>query len=102
MPSSPDETIDLETRVVASDRQITSQLGDESIILDLDKGVYFGLDAIGSRIWTMLETPCSAREVCDVLQQEYEVAPAECEEAILALFQDLHGRALIESADEVC
>lgn len=92
---SPGE-INLDSCVVVVSDQITSQLGDESVILGLNDGMYYGLDAIGTRIWALLGKPRSVREICEIIQEEYEVLPAACEEAVLALLRDLNTRALVE------
>lgn len=96
MSHSSPEAIDLGSCMVVASNQITSQLGDESVILGLDDGMYYGLDAIGTRVWALMEQPRLVRDICDVIQQEYDVQPAECEEAVLALLRDLEAKALIE------
>ena len=93
--SNPDE-ISLDSCMVVTSDQITSQLGDESVILNLSDGMYYGLDLIGTRIWGLLDRPRAVREICGVIQDEYEVGPAECEQAVLALLRDLNARALVE------
>jgi hypothetical protein len=93
--SSPQE-VSLDSRVVVSSDQITSRLGDESVMLSLNDGMYYGLDSIGTRIWGMLDRPRSVREICQVIQEEYDVEAPACEQAVLALLQDLKGRDLVE------
>ena len=88
--------INLDTCLVVASDQITSQLGDESVILGLSDGMYYGLDAIGTRIWGLLDCPQSARRICEALREDYEVQAVECEDAVLALLRDLKTRALIE------
>lgn len=90
------EAIDPHARFVVSDKQITSQLGDESVILDLTDGIYYGLDSIGTRIWTELESPRSVEELRDLLLRDYDVEPGACEEAVIELVRDLEARGLIE------
>jgi hypothetical protein len=70
MSRPPSETIDFQSRFVVTEQQITSQLGDESVILDLSDGIYYGLDPIGTRIWNLLESPRSVQDLCDQLQEE--------------------------------
>ncbi len=48
MSNSASGLIDWESRFVVTDQQITSQLGDESVILALNEGIYYGLDEIGN------------------------------------------------------
>ena len=96
MTSSRSEEISVDTCAVVVSDQITSQLGDESVVLGLKDGIYYGLDPIGTRIWGLLDCPRTVRQICDVIQSEYEVGTSECEKAVLALMRDLHARALIE------
>lgn len=91
-----DDAIDLQSRFVVTDKQITSQLGDESVILELTEGVYYGLDPIGTRIWNLLASPLSVADICDKLQEEYDVQPGDCGQAVIALVADLEARGLIE------
>ena len=47
------------------------------------------LNEIGSRIWTLLEQPRCVAEVCSLLQEEYDVRPDICQQAVLAFLTDL-------------
>jgi hypothetical protein len=100
MPSSEPDLRNTNARFVVADTQITSQLGDESVILELKDGVYYGLDAIGTRVWNMLVTPCSIGEIGDSLCQDYDVDADTCRRAIDELVRDLLARGLIVAADE--
>jgi hypothetical protein len=87
----------LETAVaVASDQQISSQLGDETVILDLEDGVYYGLDPVGTSIWRLLQEPRPIAEIRDRIVEEYDVDPERCERELLALLRDLAERRLID------
>jgi hypothetical protein len=96
MSNSASGLIDWESRFVVTDQQITSQLGDESVILGLNEGIYYGLDEIGTRIWTQLQSPRSINEICDNLAQDFDVERATCGEAVTALLQDMEARGLLE------
>ncbi len=47
--------------------QISCDLAGEAPILNLKSGVYFGLDAVGARIWSLLQKPVMLAEICDAL-----------------------------------
>lgn len=96
MPNSNSEHISLESSLVVSGDQITSQLGDESVMLSLKDGIYYGLDALGTRIWGLMKQPRSVREICETIEGEYDVQPDACEQAVLALLRDLEARNLVE------
>ena len=90
-----------DTRLVLSDEQVSTALGDETVILGMRDGVYYGLDAVGARVWALLATPRRVSELVGTITREFDVAPHECERDVLALLDDLSARELIrEEPDE--
>lgn len=89
------EILTAESTIVASRDQISSDVAGETVILDLKGGVYFGLDPIGSRIWSMVQLPVTVAEICDTLTKEYDVDAAQCERDVIALLEELAERALV-------
>jgi hypothetical protein len=82
--------------VVAAKDQVSSDLGGEVAILDLKAGVYYGLDAVGARIWSLIQEPRTVNEILNILLEEYEVEPERCERDLLVLLQRLAEEGLIE------
>ena len=82
--------------VVAAERQVSCDLAGEAVILKLDAGMYYGLDPIGARIWELIQEPMTVKDIRDVLLQEYEVAPEQCESELLALLENLVVEGLID------
>jgi hypothetical protein len=81
---------------VAAKDQASSDLGGEMAILDLKAGVYYGLDAVGARIWSLIQEPRTVNEIRDILLEEYEVEPEHCERDLLALLRRLADEGLVE------
>jgi Coenzyme PQQ synthesis protein D (PqqD) len=81
---------------VAAKDQVSSDLGGEVAILDLKAGVYYGLDAVGARIWSLIQEPRNVNEIRDILLEEYEVEPERCERDLLVLLQRLADEGIIE------
>lgn len=71
------------------------QVGEETVVLDLASGTYFGLDRVGARLWHLLGEGKTLSEICNVMLDEYEVSREELERDALALAQDLAARNLI-------
>lgn len=74
------------------------QLGEETVILDLASGTYFGLDPVGTSIWQLMESGKTLREVCDSMMKDYEVSREDIERDVLTLATNLRERGLIETA----
>jgi hypothetical protein len=71
------------------------QVGDETVILDLKSGRYFGLDPVGTRIWHLMVEGKALAEVCDAIAAEYDVTRAEAERDLQQLLSDLKTEGLI-------
>lgn len=87
------------TIVVARD-QVFSNLDEEVAILGLKKGVYYGLNPVGARIWNLIQEPRTVAEVRDAILEEYEVELDRCERDLLALLENLAAEGLIEVRNE--
>ena len=58
---------------VAADDVLATHFADEAVILDLRDGVYYGLDAVGARIWRLLERPISIHDLREAIVSEFDV-----------------------------
>jgi hypothetical protein len=92
--------ISLNSTVVVAEGQVSSDLGGEVAILSLKNGVYYGLDAVGARIWELIQGPRTVNEIRDVLLEEYDVEPERCERDLFVLLDQLATENLIEVKDE--
>lgn len=86
----------LSSYVKVPDGVIHRDLQGEAVLLNLNTGVYFGLDAIGTKIWNLLQEGRSLQQVLDVILQEYEVTDAQGREDLLKLVSQMQEKGLIE------
>ena len=86
--------------VVAADEQISSDLGGESVILNMKTGVYHGLNEVGARVWDLIEKPKAVKDVKQVLLQEYEVEADVCTNDLFLLLNNLKTAGLIKVTNE--
>ena len=78
--------------------QVYAELGGELAILDSKSGVYYGLDPVGARVWSLILEWKTGAEIRATLLEEYDVEPAQLDGDILHLFNDLMAKGLIEVA----
>ena len=86
--------------VVVSDEQVSTSLGDETVILGMGDGVYYGLDAVGARVWALLVTPRRVSELVRAVVVEFDVTPEQCERDVVALLDDLSERRLVREVPD--
>lgn len=75
---------------------LESDVGEEIVALDVNQGQCYGLNAVGSRVWRLLDTPMSIHSICGALQDEYEVEPEVCHEEVSRLLIELQSEGLVE------
>jgi hypothetical protein len=64
--------IDPTARLTRSPNIISTEVDGEMVLMSIEDGKYFGLDAIGSEIWRRLEEPKSADALTAELQDHFE------------------------------
>lgn len=82
--------------IVAVQEQVSSNLAEESVILNLKSGIYYGLNAVGSWIWSRIQEPQSVSGLVEAIASEYDITPDRCQQDLFALLQDLFAAQLIE------
>lgn len=85
----------LDQRVVIPPTVMFRELDGESVLLNLDSERYFGLDAVGTRIWVTLAEAGGVRAGYARLLDEFEVEPAQLERDLEALLADLAAQGLV-------
>ncbi|HEX8172860.1 MAG TPA: PqqD family protein [Thermoanaerobaculia bacterium] len=84
-----------DSRFAVRDGVMFNRVGDELVLLDLDRGIYLGLDAVGSRFWELITGGASIAEAVETMLAEYDVARDELEADLAGLLAELEQHALI-------
>ena len=66
-------TIPLSSTFSISTEVLSQEVSGETVLLDLQSESYFGLDAVGTRIWQLLQENNRLQQVVDVMLEEYDV-----------------------------
>jgi len=70
--------------LTASSAVSFTDLDDEAVLLNVDTGLYYGLDPVAADLWRLLLTGASQYELCQALVDKYDV---ESERAALDVAQ---------------
>lgn len=92
-------TISFSDRVVIPDGVLISNLQEESVILNLDSERYFGLDDVGTRFLSVLNTSDSIEAAYEVLRAEYDVDAAALRLDLLEMVEDLVKQGILIRAN---
>ena len=89
-------TISFSDRVRVPDGVLISNLQNEAVILNLDSERYFGLDDVGTRMFSVLTTSDSIEAAYEVLRDEYDVNADVLRRDLVTLVQHLVEQGLVE------
>ena len=88
--------LDLNSAVAVSSSQASSELLGEVVILELESGVYYGLNETGSLIWSLLQSGKSLVEIQELILAEYDIEPEQCTRYIIKLVEKLEAKGLVQ------
>lgn len=75
---------------------LVRELAGESVLLDLRSESYFGLDAVGTRMWQALVEAGSLEGALAALEGVWEVEPARLRRDLAELVDQLATQGLVE------
>ncbi|MQP65969.1 PqqD family peptide modification chaperone [Niveispirillum sp. SYP-B3756] len=78
-----------------ADGLLTASIDEELLMMSVEQGRYFNLNAVGSRIWELLAEPMSVDGLTDALTAEYDVDPAEARREVERFLGALRERGLL-------
>jgi Coenzyme PQQ synthesis protein D (PqqD) len=81
--------------VVAAKDQVSCDLAGEAVILNLKSGIYYGLNPVGARVWSLIQQPQTVRTVLETLLEEFDVELNRCQRDLFALLEDMASKDLI-------
>ncbi|MEM6705642.1 MAG: PqqD family protein [Acidobacteriota bacterium] len=79
---------------------IFEDFGDETILIHLDTGFYYSLDATGMAVWDLLSSRFTTEEVCSRLDDDYEHAGNEMQEAVETFLGKLLEEGLVRESEQ--
>jgi hypothetical protein len=80
---------------VVTANQLSTELGDEVVILGLHDSVYYGLSQVGTRVWQLLQTPRTLDDLVTALVAEYDVSRERVAADLQRLLSELQTRGLV-------
>ena len=85
----------LDASLAPSPDAFATSVGDETVLLHVKSGLYFGMNEVGSRIWQAVCDGRAARAECKVIAEEFGVAESDVEADALAFLSDLEANKII-------
>ena len=93
-------SVSFDQKLVVTPDTLINVIEGESVLLNLKSENYFGLDQIGTRMWTLLTTSDSIQAAYEALLDEYDVSADELRKDMQDLIEKLIANGLLEVVGE--
>jgi hypothetical protein len=87
--------LDLDTKLRQGQDHVATSIGDETAVMSIKRGRYYAVGSVAERIWQILETPASPREITERLLEEYDITPEQCAREIDVFLNELIEEGLV-------
>ncbi len=89
-------TVPLESTLSLQQDVLLRELGDETILLNIEAGLYFSLDPIGTRLLSLASQADSIQLAFEQLLEEYDVPEEVLRQDLVVLIEELVRANLIK------
>jgi hypothetical protein len=90
-----DSTLTLASTLTVPEDVLYQELHGEGVLLNLKTGVYFGLDAVGRRMFELIQAKGTLQPVLDTMLAEYDVTQEQCVTDLLTLVTEMEKHGLV-------
>jgi hypothetical protein len=84
-----------EDRLLRINDLFSTELDEETVLMSIEAGAYYGLGGVARNIWKELKNPISFSELVDCLQNEYCVARETCVSDLQEFLAELELEGLL-------
>ena len=82
-------TITPDTVIRQTDSQVQADIDGEVVMMSIEKGSYYMLNEVGSRIWEIVQQPTSVADICSQIVAEFDVTAEQCEPDVIKLVDEM-------------
>jgi hypothetical protein len=87
-------------RLVCGESVVSAELDGEAVLLNVDTGLYFGLDAVGTMIWTALSEGSSQEEIIELILSRFDATPEVVRADVTEFLDTLAAKGLVRSGGQ--
>lgn len=85
-----------ETEVRCRSHVLFRDLGGEAVLLDRQKGTYFGLNEVGTVIWDLAKDGARLGSIHDALSERFAEDPERIWNDLVGIVSDMESHGLLE------
>ena len=86
----------LQLRVRVPGQVLMRQVGEEMVMLNLERENYYGLDPVGARLMLIAESGATLEQISERLLEEFDAAPEQVRGDVQRVAAELLAAGLLE------
>lgn len=75
---------------------LANEVGNDTVMMSIDKGKYYGTNKTGSYIWKVLEQPMTFGDLCSQLAADFNITEDKCAAEVVPFIEQLSNESIIE------
>jgi hypothetical protein len=84
-----------EDRLSRTENMLSTDLDQETVLMSIDAGAYYGMAGPARSIWEKLATPMTFSALVDLLVEEYAITPEACAADLQKFLGDMEREGLL-------
>ncbi|MBL8482026.1 MAG: lasso peptide biosynthesis PqqD family chaperone [Rhodocyclaceae bacterium] len=84
--------------VVRNPDLVATDMDGETVMMSVERGEYYGLKGVGSRVWELLAQPASVTDLAQTICAEYAIDEPACRADLADFIDDLLKNGLVRAA----
>jgi hypothetical protein len=90
-------SLTLDTRIVRLPDLIASEMDGDLVMMSIERGEYYGISGVGTRIWELVEQPASLAQIASTIHAEFDIDAPSCERDVLQFVGEMLTRGVVKT-----
>ena len=91
--------IDKGSYLVKDDDVLFTSMGEDAVLLHVNRGDYYSLNKVGARIWVLTDGSKTIEDLATLLTKEFEISQEQAEKDITELAEHFVNEGLVKVVD---
>ena len=90
------DKINPNNKIIRKENALFTRMDNELVMMDMDKGLYFGLNSTGADLWSLISHPIKLSDILIELSKKYKCSQDVYKVDVIKFFLALEKNGLIE------
>jgi hypothetical protein len=90
--------VTLHDHLIVPDDVLSTKVGEDTVLLNLETGMYHSLNGVGTRFFDLLQNSKNLDDIRQSMLEEFDVPPERLEADLLKLSREMLAKGLLKRA----